>query len=170
MTKRNIQTGLLVTGVGLAFVLAVFVVTNDTPVQAQQSQEAAIQVGTYNAQDAFEQHPAQAGLKESMASLQGAMQEAQEEGDNQRMQQLQQQFEQERTQAVEQFHQDVEAAVPEAADKAGVQVVAEQVIYTADNIETKDITADVVDAFPSGSTGQPEPAQPGAQEIPVPQQ
>ncbi|MFP4499846.1 MAG: hypothetical protein ACLFTT_02500 [Candidatus Hydrogenedentota bacterium] len=170
MTKRSFQMGLLAAAMAVALVVAATALTSGTAVQAQQAEEGAIVVGTYNAQAAFEQHPAQAEFKQSIATLQDGMREAQQEGDNERVQQLQQEYEQERTQAVEQFHQDVETAVPDAASKAGVQVVAEQVVYTADNIETKDITADVVDAFPAGSDGQPEPAQPGVQEIPAPQQ
>ncbi|MFO7905040.1 MAG: hypothetical protein R6U98_20415 [Pirellulaceae bacterium] len=56
------------------------------------------------------------------------------------MQQIQQQFEQSRGQAIQQFEQDISQLLPEIADEAGVQVVAMEIVYKADNVKTIDIT------------------------------
>ena len=109
--------------------------------------KVAFKVGTYNPQTAFEQHPLQKKLMEKYNSLQAAIQEAQQEGDQQKAMQLQQQFEQQRTQIIEQFQQDVEKALPEAAEAADVKVIALEIAYTADDVKTQDVTAHIVETF-----------------------
>lgn len=120
--------------------------------------EKAITVGTYNPQAAFEQHPLQEKLMEKYMTLQPAIQKAQQENDQQKAIQLQQEFEQERMQIIEQFQKDVDKALPEVAEAAGVKVIALEIAYIADDVKTQDVTAHLVEAFTENDENRP--AQP----------
>lgn len=116
--------------------------------EADAESDAAIVVGTYTPRLAFQEHPAQEDLQKAAEAAQRQMQQAQQDGgDQQKMQQIQQQYEHKRTQAVEQYQRDVDKVIPDVAEAANVKVVTLEVVYMADDVETKDITPDVIDAF-----------------------
>jgi Skp family chaperone for outer membrane proteins len=116
----------------------------DAPADASNKPQATLQVGTYDVEATFQQHPARKELEKASQSSQAQMQAAQQEGDQQKLQQIQQQFEQTRSQVVEKFYRDVNKAMPTAAKAADVKVVAAVVSYTAKDVETKDITPQLI--------------------------
>ncbi len=119
----------------------------DTPLDAPEKPQGTFQVGTYDPQAAFQQHPAQEELEQASQTAQAQMQAAQQEGDQQKLQQIQQQFEQTRGQVIEKFYRDVNQTMPTAAKAADVKVVAVEVSYTANDVETRDITPQLIKVF-----------------------
>ncbi len=119
----------------------------DAPADAPEKPQSALHVGTYDLQAAFQQHPAQKELEKASQAAQAQMQAAQQEGDQRKVQQIQQQFEQTRGQVVDKFHRDVNEAMPTAAKSADVKVAAAEVSYTAREVETKDITPQLIKVF-----------------------
>lgn len=107
--------------------------------------QADLQVGTYDPQSVLEQHPAHEELWQAAQSTQSEMQKAQEQDDYEQVQQLQKQYQEKRNQILDDFEADIDNAIPEVAEDMGVQVVALEVVYTDDNIQTKDITSELVD-------------------------
>lgn len=140
--------------------------------EAGQQSETTMNVGTYDMQAAFEQHPAQKELQQLMNSLQAKAEQAQgEEGGAAELQRLQAQYNEKRTQVIQQFHVDVEKVVPDAAKEAGVSVVAVELIYKGNDVNVKDITSEIIKRFKeddTGDQGETPPAEP--QFPPLPQQ
>lgn len=133
---------------GVATAVAMF--TGLLSAQAQDAPEkpqSTLQVGTYDVEATFQQHPAQKELEKASQTAQAQMQAAQQEGDQQKLQQIQQQFQQTRSQVVEKFYRDVNKAMPTVAKAADVKVVAAEVSYTAKDVETKDITPQLIKVF-----------------------
>lgn len=120
--------------------------------------KVAFKVGTYRPQVAFEKHPLQKKLMQEYERFETAMGEAQQEGDQEKVRQVQQQFEQQRTQIVQQFHTDVQQALPEVAEEAGIKVIALEIAYTAEDVATQDLTEDLVKTF--AEDGQEQTAEP----------
>jgi Skp family chaperone for outer membrane proteins len=133
------------------------------PRHAQAQEETSINVGTYDPQSVFEQHPAQKELEQLMNSLQAKAEQAQgEEGGTAELQRLQAQYEQTRTRLVEQFHGDIEKVMPAAAKAADVSVVAVELIYKGNDVNVKDITSEIIKRFKedTGDQGETPPAAP----------
>lgn len=116
----------------------------------------AAEVGTYDPGAVFQKHPAQAEMTKAWESVQPKMQEAQQAGDQEALQQVQQQYAQTRERLIEKFHKDVADVLPEVAKATGVKVVAVQVVYTAEDVQTKDITPDLIQAFSKKGQGTRE--------------
>lgn len=129
-------------------------------------QSAILHVGTYDPQTTFEQHPGFAKLMETVGTMQADAQQAQMEGDEQKMQQLQMQFEQQRLQVMEKFQQDLNEALPQAAEAANVQIIVTEVAYSAGNVKTTDVTAQLVEIL-AKTAGQQE--EEGAQRASSPE-
>ncbi len=110
----------------------------------------ALHVGTYDPDAAFQRHPAQQALEMALRTAQTEMQRAQQEGDQMAMQQVQQQYEHSANMAIQEFQQDVDRVLPEVAEDTGVKVVATDVVYTADNVHTSDITPELIEAMTDG--------------------
>lgn len=144
LISRNKTLGL---GVGLlsAAVIAVGLLTGGDAVQANAAD--GLKVGTYNPQDAFEQYPARGEMMREMQAAQQKIQEAQQQGDQQTLMQLQQEIQQLQQETIQAFYKDVEEALPEIADKQGVKVVAMEVVYTSEDVESSDLTEQVVSSF-----------------------
>ncbi|MFO7975252.1 MAG: hypothetical protein R6V12_11520 [Candidatus Hydrogenedentota bacterium] len=166
MMRNNVKKVLLGVAMVVAAVTAISITAGHLRVQAQEA-APVIEIGTYNPQAAFEKHPAQTALMEIMETLQTDLQKAQEEGDSAKVQQIQQQYEQERAQAIEQFHNDINRIIPSAAQAAGVNVVALEIVYAAENVKTQDITPELINAFDDlgGEEGQKE--APVAPQVPL---
>ncbi|MFW6170019.1 MAG: hypothetical protein ACODAD_05975, partial [Planctomycetota bacterium] len=127
----------------------------------EQGQQARLQVGTYEAEAAFQAHPAQKGMQTALQQAQTQMQQAQQQGNQEMMQQIQQQFEQAREQAIQQFEQDVSRVLPNVAEDAGVQVVAVEVAYADDDVKTVDITRGLTEALGNLGNAQQRNMPPG---------
>ncbi|MFP4434238.1 MAG: hypothetical protein ACOCVI_01815 [Planctomycetota bacterium] len=150
MIRRNTNKFLISAGAVAAIAMAMILMAAQPAAQAQESgQDASVKVGTYDAETAFQAHPAQKELMKAVKTAQADMQQAQQDQDQQKIQQIQQNFEQTRRKAVEQFEDDISEALPEAAKAAGVKVVAMQVVYKADDVKSVDITGQITKKFDS---------------------
>lgn len=144
-------------------------------IQAQeettQTQEAAIGseiiVGTYEPQRVAEQYGINAKLMQQMAGLQQRMQTAQQQNNQQEMQQIQAEAQQVQQDVIGEFEQKIEDALPAVAEETGVDVVAVQVAYLAEGIETRDVTNELIaemggtaeEATEQDTQEEPEPLQ-----------
>lgn len=125
----------------------------ETPAAAEQ---AAIRIGIYDAEAAFETHPAHKELQEATDRIQAQMQRAQEGGDQPRLLELQQEYKQKQEEAIARFQADVVKGLPVAAQVAGVEVVALQVLYTTDDVEVEDITSHLIGVLNVVTAEKPE--------------
>ena len=148
-------------GSALAATLAVALGVNQAP--APDDETAATEqeqvIGIYNPEAAFQQYH---GIQELIALSQRVQQEAQQaqaEGDQQRLMQLQQQMQQERMRVINQFQEDVRRVAPDVAQEQGLQLVAVEVAYVAEEFgEPKDITQEMVDKINEDAPEQEQPA------------
>ncbi|MFO7957720.1 MAG: hypothetical protein R6X33_11560 [Candidatus Brocadiia bacterium] len=125
----------------------------ELPQEAEQSeQEATLKVGTYNAEAVFQSHPGHARL---MNAVQEAQQQV-EGADQQTRAQIQQQISQQQAQIIQQFQSDVQEALPEAAEAADVKVVAVEIAYTAEDVETVDVSEHLIKAFEGAAAEEGE--------------
>ncbi|MFP4027755.1 MAG: hypothetical protein ACLFWL_08200 [Candidatus Brocadiia bacterium] len=135
--------------------LAVLAIAGATHVRAEGADNAKTVVGIYEPQRAFQQYPGRAKLMKAYQSVQKDMAKAREEGDQQKTQQLQQQLQQKQEEVIEEFENKVEKALPTIARKEELKLVATEVVYTADNVETKDVTTAVMEAIGGGEEEKP---------------
>lgn len=120
---------------------AVVAVGPHTDAQAQQQDaEPAMKVGVYDQQALFQEYPGSEELMQYFQQIESDMQEARQAGDQEKMQQLQQATEQKRNEVVEKFQDAVQEALPQVAGEENVKVVAMQVVYTADDVQTTNLT------------------------------
>ncbi|MDT8322850.1 MAG: hypothetical protein RRA94_01975 [Bacteroidota bacterium] len=144
MNRANLNT----LSIGIIMTMALLAAPFGMHAQSGDAKSGnTVQVGTYDVEAVFQQHPANEELNKASQSAQAQMQAAQQEGNQQKMQQLQQEFEQSRGKVVESFYQDVNAAMPVAAKAADVKLVVAEVSYAADGVETKDITSQLIAAL-----------------------
>lgn len=140
----------------LTLAVALLVTTMTAPTGwAQQGDGATIKVGTYNPQQVFDRYPDREAMMNQMQELQGQMQDASQQGDQQQMAQLQQQMQQAQNEAIQKFQRDVEEAVPAVAQEREIDLVVTEVVYQADRVEAEDITDDVIEQL----GGEPAPQQ-----------
>lgn len=126
--------------------------------RADQHGGGVTQVGTYDLEQVFQTYPGRQELMEAFQEAQPQMAEAQQEGNHQRMQQIQQQLQQKQQEVIDKFYEDVEEQLPGIAEAANVQVVALEVAWTAEGIDTLDLTGQVVEAL--GGEVEEEPMLP----------
>ncbi len=124
---------------------------------AQQAEgEAAVRVGTYDPEAVFQQYP---GYAELMEAVQTAQQEL-EGADQQAIMQAQQRIQELQAEVIRDFQADVDRALPDVARNAELQLVAIEVAYATDGIETVDITAQLAEAVSDAEAPAEEPAPP----------
>jgi len=130
-----------------AIAVVALAVTSFAGLQAQDNGKDAkvAQVGTYDMQMAFQQYPGREELMKTYQSVRSEMSKAQKEGDQKKAKEIQQKLQKKQQEIIEKFRSDVEKAVPKVAKSTGVKVVAMQVVYTAEGINTKDITPQIVE-------------------------
>jgi hypothetical protein len=116
-------------------------------------------VGTYDPMQAFQAYPGRTELEQKARTAQSDARQAQQEGDQQKMMQISRQFQADRQRIIEQFQSDVDGAMPAVAKQQGVQVVVVQVVYTAPNVETRDVTQAVVKQIEQTTTRPSEAEQ-----------
>jgi len=161
--RKTISTRAMVLG-GVAIAAMLGVLAAQPMVKAQDDGAASIVAGSYNPQSIAQQIGLEQQLMAEMGGLQQRMMEAQQNGDQDAMQQIQIEAQQIQEDIVGKFETDMEAAMPEVAAEAGVQMIAIEISWTAPGVETKDITQDIVDALggPAAPQAPPEftiPAQ-----------
>ncbi len=136
--RRLALPALVITGLVLG---AVVLIGPQTEAQAQQQAvDPAMKVGVYDQQALFDEYPGSEELMQYYQQIQPQMQEAQQAGDQQKMQQLQQATEQKRKEVIANFQNAVKQALPEVASNVGIKVVAIQVVYAADDVQTTNLT------------------------------
>lgn len=150
---RN-QTDKLIFGIALVVgaMMAVIASTGCLQAQAQDTppetpeaaEQATIRIGIYDAEAAFQTHPAHTELEEATGRIQVQMQRAREAADQAQLLELQQEYKQKQEEAIASFQADVAKALPVAAQVAGVKVVALQVPYRTDDVEVEDITSRLI--------------------------
>ena len=119
----------------------------DARAEVGEDAEVSVQVGTYDSEVAFQAHPLQAELTSALGTAQAEMQQAQQDGDLQKIQQIQEQYEQTHGRVIEKFERDVAKAMPAVAEAADLKVAALQVTYAAAEVQTEDITSQLIEAF-----------------------
>jgi len=136
--QRLAMPALVITGLALG---AVVLIGPQTDAQAQQqAAEPAMKVGVYDQQALCQQYPGNKELMEYYQRIQPQMQEARQAGDQQEFQELQQAAEQKQQEVIGNFRDAVDEALPEVAGEANAKVVAIQVVYTADDVKTTNLT------------------------------
>ncbi len=121
----------------------------------------AMRVGVFDVNQAFNAYPGVQRAQQRGQELQGEMQEASAAQDQARMGEIQQEFQQLQQRAMQEFQQDLQRALPDIASNAGVPLIVSEVAYAEDNLESVDLTGEVVSALR-------EPAEtPGAPEMPA---
>lgn len=155
MDRRNSsirQAGILVAVAAILAGAITVAWTGRANAQDVDTRKATVRVGVYNQEQVFQQYPAREELLKVYESAQADIQKAQQEGNQQRVQQLQQELQVKQQQIIQQFENDVEEALPDVAREANVHVVALEVVYTAEGVNTKDLTAEIAE----GIGGEPE--------------
>lgn len=156
MATRPTMRVLAFSTIAVAAVLTAFMAQNTTQAQEEAS---GIIVGTYEPQRVAEQYGINEKLMEGMTGLQQRMQAAQQTGDQQEMQQIQAEAQQVQNDVIGEFEKEVEAVLPSVAEETGADIIAVQVAYVAEGIETKDVTNEVI-AEMNGGAAQEADEQP----------
>lgn len=105
---------------------------------------AVVRAGTYESQQVFTSSKFGEKLTKDFEGLQRDMQAAQQEGDQQKMAQVQMRAQQMQQRVVATFQQNVKKVMPDVAKEAKVQIIAPEIVYAADDVETQDLTRAVV--------------------------
>jgi Skp family chaperone for outer membrane proteins len=151
---------LVLSGIALAAVAGLVLTQGVT---AQQAGTPPVVVGTYQPQQVAEQSPAQAKLSQRVQGLQAEMQQAQQAGDQTELQRLQAQAQQAQQDAAAEFQSAINSAMPGVAESAGAQIIAVEVAYTAPNVQTVDVTQQIIREMQSDTEPElvapPQPQQ-----------
>ncbi|MGC9455400.1 MAG: hypothetical protein ACP5HU_11130 [Phycisphaerae bacterium] len=142
--KPKLSIALLVVMAGCGLI-----VSSQLAAQTDESNNDAdkLVVGTYDPAQAFQASPGQKELEEKARDAQAEANQAQQEGDQQKLTQISQQFRMDQQRIIQQFQSDVEEVMPDVAESEGVKVVAVEVTYTAEDVETRDVTEALVEAL-----------------------
>ncbi|MEX0744422.1 MAG: hypothetical protein WD118_02370 [Phycisphaeraceae bacterium] len=159
MTTSTIQRGLFGGLVAVALAAGAAVLTTPSVGQAQQGEGGEVRIGTYQPEQVFSSFHGREALMQDFQELQMQAQQAQQQGDQEQLMQLQQQLQQAQQEIIGTFESAVEEAMPEVAEQAGVQVVAIEVVYTAEGIESQDVTTELIEKINEGHEA-PEPIVP----------
>lgn len=160
MKPQTITRAFAFSAVAIAALLGGLLTQN--AIQAQEEEESGVVVGTYEPQQVADQSGLNEKLMQDMSGLQERMLTAQQEGNQQEMQQVQAEAQQIQQAAVADFEAQVEAALPKVAEDTGSDIIAVQVAYVAEGIETKDVTNEIIAEINGGvaPTQQLAPVQP----------
>ncbi len=113
---------------------------------------AAIRVGVFDVNQAFNAYPGIQRAQQRSQELQADMQQAGAAQDQARMGEIQQEFQQLQQRAVQEFQADLERVLPDIARAAQVPLIVHDVAYAAPNLESVDLTGQVVEALRQGET------------------
>ena len=143
---------LTIGGIGLAL--------NGPSAQAKEQKggekSAAVVIGTYSPQKAFSGTSRGQEVMKSMREMQKKMREAGKNKNRKKMREMRKQAQKQRqaaSSAFDSFRKNVQKAAPKVAEAHGLHAVVRSgrrnsaLIYTADDVETKDITAKLVKAL-----------------------
>jgi Skp family chaperone for outer membrane proteins len=145
MTRKNIL-GIGLASVALAAAGLGFVSGPATAGEGEgkKAEHASVKVGTYNPREVFSQYPGRQAMMQSMKDVQGKMQKARKDGNQEKVMQLQKKMRAQRKKAIDKFQGEVDKTLPKVAKKEGLDLVVVDVVYKADKVATKDITDAVI--------------------------
>ncbi|MEX0655625.1 MAG: OmpH family outer membrane protein [Phycisphaeraceae bacterium] len=158
MHTSTIRRGLLGGLMAVALAAGAAVVTTPSVGQAQEA-GGDLRVGTYDPEQVFGAYHGREAFMQQFQELQTEAQAAQQEGNQEQLMQIQQQLQQAQQEVIETFQGDVEEVMPDVAEDAGVQIVAVEVVYTAEGINSEDVTNQVIEKLNEGHDA-PEPIVP----------
>jgi TolA-binding protein len=163
--KRSRPT-LLAIGIACAFVVGIglwnLAEAQDAPAPAAAAEnDAELRVGTLEPGMAFQHWAGRDEAIAQMQQIQTQAQAAQQAGDEMQVMQLQNQMQQKQQELLTNFERDLREVLPEVAREAGVKVIAVNIAYTADDVETQDLTAEVVEALGGDAAMLDQPMLPG---------
>ncbi|MGM0578429.1 MAG: hypothetical protein ACQEXJ_22075 [Myxococcota bacterium] len=130
--------------------LALLLVAPSTSAEPAKDGAPKLEVGTYEPQVVFESYPGKKKAMEDMAKVQADMQKAQQQGDQQQMMQLQQKAQAQQKKVLDDFEKAVRETVPDVAKAEGIDLVAVEVSYASDEVETVDLTQKIIGALKKG--------------------
>jgi hypothetical protein len=149
-------------GAAVALLLAAGVLSSGSALDAQAEAGAEILVGTYQPQQVAQAVGFQQRVMQNMVGLQERAQQAQAAGDQQAMQQIQAEAQQIEQQAASDLLAEIEAVMPQVAEKTGALIIATGVSYAAPGVTTEDVTETVIAALGSEAAPNAEVDEPGA--------
>ena len=151
-THRRIS---ILGGLGFAALLALLVAVNDI---GAQEKKAGLVIGTFDPQQVAEQTGIQQRMMKAMEGLQQRAETAQQTGDQQAMMAIQQEAMQIQEQIAGDFEKEMTDAMPKVAAKAGVHAIVMEVSYSSDEVEVKDVTAQLLAELARGGAAAPAAA------------
>ena len=165
MTPRRL--GLTVAAVMAIAVAAAVSTTGLSPSLAQEQQAGPqIKVGLFNFRQVLEVHPGRTEAEQRMQQLEQQAQQAQQEQDQQAFMQAYQQIQQVQQDYFNQFQEDLGEAMNAVVEESGAQIIAIQIedvetlTYTAENVETEDVTNLVIREITDGELEEAPAPQP----------
>lgn len=129
--------------------------------------EDRMRVGVYHPQQVFTSSKLGERMQRDFEEIHRELQSAQQEGDQQRMEQLQMRAQQAQQQLIASFEQNIERIIPRVAREEEVQLVAMEILYAAEEVETRDLTEAVVKHLDAAMADDPErPQEPQQPQLP----
>lgn len=129
-------------GIAVSVVIAM-VVAQDT-LHAQEKDADATVVGTYTRQIISQQVGVQEEIRREIRRLQLEMDAARQDGDQEEMQRIQLTAQRVQYQILNEFDEELYAAMPEVAKATGAIVIAAEIAYVAEGVTLKDVTSDLI--------------------------
>ncbi|MFA9479704.1 hypothetical protein ACERK3_15560 [Phycisphaerales bacterium AB-hyl4] len=157
MTSSKIRRGLFGGMVAVALAAGATVMTTANHSQAQEGE--GLRIGTYQQDLVFSGYHALGELMQEFQELQMEAQQAQQEGNQEQMMQLQQRLQEAQQNIIGTYESALDEALPEVAEETGVDVIALEVVYTAEGIEPQDVTENLLEKLNDGEEA-PEPMVP----------
>jgi len=153
LSKRVTRSHLTRIAAVVALAAGLLVVSASAQQQGAANQ-SGVTVGTYEPQQLFNQHPDTQALMQELQGMQQQMQQAQQQGNREKLTQLQQQMQQKQQQAIEKFQNELQQTAVDVAGEQGIDVVAVQIIHTADEVQVQDMTTMIANKFQGGQQQQ----------------
>jgi len=119
------------------------------PTQAQQQGQGddSITVGTVQAQQVYQNYDGRQQMMQQIRQIQQEARQAQQNGNQQQARQKQQQMQQKQQEIMQKFRSNMEKATQQVAEDQDIDLVAQQVSYASDRVQTQDITEPVTQAL-----------------------
>ncbi len=120
----------------------------------EASEGTAVKVGIYKPRSVFQDSGYQQKYRRRVGQLQKQARAARKSGNRQKAKQLQQKMRQARKKFIGEFQSDVQKAAKGVADKRGLTLVVQNVVYQSDKVETVDLSGAVAKHIKGQDQGQ----------------
>ncbi|TVQ53663.1 MAG: hypothetical protein EA377_07575 [Phycisphaerales bacterium] len=138
---------------GAALVAAVGIAAGLTLAPDHHDGESKMTIGTYEPQQVFDNYHRTVEFFEYLEQIQAEAMEAQQAGDQDRLMELEMQFQQRQQELMERFEAAVERTMPSVASDQNVKLIALEIVYSADDIDEKDLTTEILDKLNQNADG-----------------